>query len=139
MKFIWMEKKTEPIEYCQIDIEEAIKSSILSPQQEQDIAGMEVLEDYKELTSILKEFTKRLIFLEQKMGGLCFFWDGIKYQKVKNTTQHGFTKRVTVPYFDGRSDFQKCFNNIDPDKFFYGKQFSKLLIQQTATHLYFLI
>jgi hypothetical protein len=127
------------IEYKQIDLEDAIKSSILSPQEEQDIAGMEVLEDYKELTSILKEFINKLLLLEQKMGGLCFFWDGIKYQKVKNTTQHGFTKRVAVPYFDGRSEFQKVFNNCDLADVFTRKKFSSLKVQQTATHLYFLI
>jgi hypothetical protein len=61
MKFIWMEKKTKEIAYKQIDLEDAIKSTILSPQEDQDIAGMEVLEDYKELTSILKEFINKLL------------------------------------------------------------------------------
>jgi hypothetical protein len=132
------------IEYKQIDLEEAIKSSILSPQQEQeqeqDIAGMEVLESYKDLTNILKEFTKKLIFLEQKMGGLCFLWDSLKFEKVKaEQTQSGFKKRIAVPYFDSRSEFQKVFNNLDLADVFSRKKFSSLKVQQTATHLYFLI
>lgn len=128
------------IEYKQIDLEDAIKSSILSPQQEQDIAGMEVLEDYKELTSILKEFINKLLLLEQKMGGLCFFWDSLKVEKVKaERTQAGFKKRVSVPYFDGRSEFQKVFNNVDLVDVFTRKKFSSVKVQQTATHLYFLI
>jgi len=140
MKFIWMEKKTKEIEYKQIDIEETIKSSILSPQQDQDIAGMEVLEPYKDLTNILKEFINQLLLLEQKMGGLCFFWDSLKVERVKaERTQAGFKKRVSVPYFDNRSEFQKCFNNVDLADVFKRKKFSSLKVQQTATHLYFLI
>jgi hypothetical protein len=140
MKFIWMEKKTKEIAYKQIDLEDVIKSTILSPQQEQDIAGMEVLEPYKDLTNILKEFINTLLLLEQKMGGLCFFWDSLKVEKVKaERTQAGFKKRVSVPYFDGRSEFQKVFNNVDLVDVFTRKKFSSVKAQQTATHLYFLI
>jgi len=140
--FYRSEKMKKNIEYKQIDLEEAIKSTILSPQQEQDqdIAGMEVLEDYKDLTSILKEFINKLLLLEQKMGGLCFFWDSLKVEKVKaEQTQAGFKKRVSVPYFDNRSEFQKVFNNCDLADVFTRKKFSSLKVQQTATHLYFLI